>query len=122
MRSDLEVELSNKEREVSGINEQLIEAQNKIAAVTKEMEGLQEKLQEQYQQEKEEIVKVSTASDRASDRMLFLQSQWSIYYFVEYNLLSPPVQLARWAHMRHFLSVCRLLSVVCRLSGLDQKS
>ena len=86
MRSDLEVELSNKEREVSGINEQLIEAQNKIAAVTKEMEGLQEKLQEQYQQEKEEIVKVSTASDRASDRMLFLQSQWSIYYFVEYNL------------------------------------
>ncbi len=59
MRSDLEVELSNKEREVTVINEELIEAKNKMAAVTKEMEGLQEKLQEQYQQEKEEIVKVS---------------------------------------------------------------
>ena len=31
------------------------------------------------------------------------------------NFLSPPVQIARWAHMRHFLSV-RLSS------GLDQKS
>ena len=30
--------------------------------------------------------------------------------------LSPPVQLARWAHIHRFLSV------VCRLSGLDQKS
>ena len=29
-------------------------------------------------------------------------------------LLSPPVHFARWAHMRHFLSVC--------LAGLDQNS
>ncbi len=28
--------------------------------------------------------------------------------------LSPPVQIARWAHMHHFLSV------VCSLSGLDR--
>ncbi len=32
----------------------------------------------------------------------------------KHAFLSPPVQIARWAHMHHFLSV--------RLSGLDQKS
>ncbi len=38
------------------------------------------------------------------------------------QFLSPPVQFARWAHMRHFLSVVFYLSTCRLLSGLDQKS
>ncbi len=40
------------------------------------------------------------------------------YDFSAYmQFLSPPVQVARWAHMHYFLS-CRLS--VCSLSGLDR--
>ncbi len=39
-----------------------------------------------------------------------IHCHWILFFFL-FSFLSPPVQIALWAHMRHFLSVC--LSVCC---------
>ena len=58
VRSDLEIEVAAKEQEVIKLKENIEELEQNIVALKREKERLHETLQQQFQEEKDQIVKV----------------------------------------------------------------
>ncbi len=58
VRSDLEIEVAAKEQETTKVKEELEELQKKMETVKQEKEKLHETLQQKFQEEKDQIVKV----------------------------------------------------------------
>ena len=58
VRSDLEIEVSTKEQELTKLKEDIEELKRDVESEKREKEKLHETLQQQFQEEKDQIVKV----------------------------------------------------------------